>query len=195
MPPPRADDPIDRLGRGDVDAVAAMFAAYAPYLRAIVRCRMADRLRGQFDSADVVQSVWVQVLRQIGRPGWEVTDERQLRALLATIARRRLITRIRRTPDDGDPVGAVDELPAVGQARPSEVVQADDVWDKMLDLCPEDHHPVLAMRREGVPLAEIAARTGLHEGSVRRIIRRLASALALRSSPSTGGCDAAPGLR
>ncbi|HVK10252.1 MAG TPA: sigma factor, partial [Gemmataceae bacterium] len=148
MPPsPHADDAtlIDRVGRGDVDAVAAMFAAYAPYLRAIVRCRMADRLQSKFDSADVVQSVWVQVLRQIGRPGWQVTDERQLRALLATIARRRLITRIRRTSGDDEPVvEAVEELPQIGQARPSEVVQADDVWDKLLDLCPEDHHPVLA---------------------------------------------------
>jgi RNA polymerase sigma-70 factor (ECF subfamily) len=186
MPPsPHADDAtlIDRVGRGDVDAVAAMFAAYAPYLRAIVRCRMADRLQSKFDSADVVQSVWVQVLRQIGRPGWQIADERQLRALLATIARRRLITRIRRT-DDADPgPDEVDELPQVGQARPSEVVQADDVWDKLLDLCPADHHPVLALRREGVSLTEIAARTGLHEGSVRRIIRRLASALALQEEP------------
>jgi RNA polymerase sigma factor (sigma-70 family) len=182
---PHADDAtlIDRVGRGDVDAVAAMFAAYAPYLRAIVRCRMADRLQAKFDSADVVQSVWVQVLRQIGRPGWAVTDERQLRALLATIARRRLITRIRRT-DEGDPAAEeVEELPQIGQARPSEVVQADDVWDKLLDLCPSDHHPVLALRREGVSLTEIAARTGLHEGSVRRIIRRLASALALQEEP------------
>ena len=194
MPPPRADEPtlIDRVGRGDVDAVAAMFAAYAPYLRAVVRCRMADRLQAKFDSADVVQSVWVQVLRQIGRPGWEVTDERQLRALLATIARRRLVTRIRRTPDDdGDPA-PMDELPQVGQARPSEMVQADDVWDKMLDLCPEDHHPVLELRREGVPLAEIATRTGLHEGSVRRIIRRLASEMALREEPITEPASGAP---
>jgi RNA polymerase sigma factor (sigma-70 family) len=189
MPPPRDDTLVDRLGRGDVDAVAAMFDVYAPYLRAIVRCRMADRLQAKFDSADVVQSVWVQVLRQIGRPGWDVTDERQLRALLATIARRRLLTRIRRTPDDANPAGdspAVDDLPHVNQARPSEVVQADDVWDKLLDMCPADHHPVLELRRAGVSLTEIAARTGLHEGSVRRIIRRLASALALQEEPIAG---------
>jgi RNA polymerase sigma-70 factor (ECF subfamily) len=44
---------------------------------------------------------------------------------------------------------------------------------------------VLVLRREGLPLAEIAARTGLHEGSVRRILRRLARELALRAEPLT----------
>ena len=60
----------------------------------------------------------------------------------------------------------------------TEAAQANDLWDRMLDLLPPEHHPILALRREGVPLAEIAARTGLHEGSVRRILgalwRRLA---------------------
>ncbi|QJW98762.1 helix-turn-helix domain-containing protein [Frigoriglobus tundricola] len=32
---------------------------------------------------------------------------------------------------------------------------------------------MLRLRRDGLPLAEVAARTGLHEGSVRRVLRRL----------------------
>jgi RNA polymerase sigma-70 factor (ECF subfamily) len=44
----------------------------------------------------------------------------------------------------------------------------------MLALCPPAHHDVLRLRREGLRLEEIAARTGLHEGSVRRILRKLA---------------------
>ena len=52
----------------------------------------------------------------------------------------------------------------------------------MLDLCPPEHHEVLVLRREGLPLVEIAARTGLHEGSVRRILRRLARELTPTSS-------------
>ena len=54
----------------------------------------------------------------------------------------------------------------------------------MLRLTRPEHHPVLVLRREGWPLAEIAARTGLHEGSVRRILRRLARELALGGEPS-----------
>jgi RNA polymerase sigma-70 factor (ECF subfamily) len=63
------------------------------------------------------------------------------------------------------------------------VAQADDMWERMLEICPREHHPVLILKREGLPLTEIASRTGLHEGSVRRILRRLARELALRQVP------------
>ena len=182
-----ADALIDQLARGDMRAAGALFDAYAPYLRALVRRQLSDQLRAKFDSADVVQSVWVQVVRRLGRDGWSVDDEARLRALLATIARRRLLTRVRQLsagvaaekagPDEAEAV------PDDGRPRPSEEVQAQELWATMLELCPPEHHPVLILRREGLPLAEIAARTGLHEGSVRRILRRLARELALRAEP------------
>ena len=45
-------------------------------------------------------------------------------------------------------------------------------------LCPPAHHNLLELKRQGFPLAEIAARTGLHESSVRRILYDLARRLA-----------------
>src|SRR5436190_12981123 len=95
-----ADDLIDKLARGDMQAAGALFDAYAPYLRALVRRQVSDQLRAKFDSADVVQSVWVQVVRQLGRDGWSIEDEARLRGLLATIARRRLLTRVRKHAND-----------------------------------------------------------------------------------------------
>ena len=183
-----ADDLIDQLARGDVQAAGALFDAYAPYLRALVRRQLSDQLRAKFDSADVVQSVWVQVVRRLGRDGWSVEDEARLRALLATIARRRLLTRVRQlAPGAAAEKGTGQEAEAVPDEtrhdRPSEVAQAQELWGTMLDLCPPEHHPVLVLRREGLPLAEIAVRTGLHEGSVRRILRRLARELALKAEP------------
>lgn len=171
------DDLLERLARGEVGAAEELFTAYAPYLRAVVRRQMASRLRAKFDSADVVQSVWVQVVRQLRRDGWRVGTEAELRALLATIARRRLIGRVRKDgraadAETPDPV-AVATAPAHGEARPSQAAQAGDLWDKLLRLCPPEHHAVLRLRWDGLQLAEIAARTGLHEGSVRRILRNL----------------------
>jgi RNA polymerase sigma-70 factor (ECF subfamily) len=184
---PADDDLVDRLARGDADAVAALHAAYAPYLRAVVRRHLSDRLRTRLDSVDVVQSVWVQVLQQLGRDGWKPGTEPQLRALLATIARRRLANRARQnarglaaerpTPD------GLDAVPDVPRPRPSQVVQADELWDRVLAACPPEHREIVHLRRDGLTLDEIAARTGLHEGSVRRIIRRLCSDLALRDDP------------
>jgi RNA polymerase sigma-70 factor (ECF subfamily) len=185
LTPPRSDDLLSRVNAGDPAAAEALFRAYTPYLRAVVRRHLSDRVRAQFDSTDVVQSVWVQVVRRLGRDGWRVENEPQLRGLLATIARRRLVSRVRRSDDPAGPDGCAD-LPEPGQATPSETVQADDVWSKLLKLCPPDHHLVLRLRRQGLALQEIADRTGLHEGSVRRILRRLARDLARDGDPATG---------
>lgn len=190
-----ADALIERLARGDMQAAGALFDAYAPYLRALVRRQLSDQLRAKFDSDDVVQSVWVQVVRRLGRDGWSVEDEGRLRAMLATIARRRLLTRVRQlSPSAAAETAAADAVPDDSRhPRPSEVVQAAELWNTMLDLCPAEHHPVLILRREGLPLTEIAARTGLHEGSVRRILRRLARDLALRAEPlAPAEADAEP---
>ena len=181
------DDLLEQLGRGEVEALAELFAAYGPYLRAIVRRELSDRLRAKFDSVDVVQSVWVQLIQLLGRDGWRVTDQNHLRALLVMIARRRLISRTRRDGRGAGIAGTEDEdFAAVSDTRhdpPDEAAEATDLWAKMLRLTPPEHHPILVLKREGVPLGEIADRTGLHEGSVRRILRRLSRELALREEP------------
>lgn len=184
------DDLLEQLGRGEVAALGELFDAYAPYLRAVVRAQLSGRLQSKFDSLDVVQSVWVQVANQLRRAAWRVNDADHLRALLVTIARRRLATRARRCarrPEDTLPTG--DEWTAVADARadaPHAAASAADLWERMLAALPPEHRPILRLRREGLPLAEIAARTGLHEGSVRRILRRLARELALATDGAEG---------
>jgi RNA polymerase sigma-70 factor (ECF subfamily) len=177
---------LEQIGRGEAEALGELFTTYAPYLRAVVRGRLSADLRSKFDSVDVVQSVWVQVLDRLRADGWRVNDEDHLRALLVTIARRRLASRARRCTLAAEADFPADCWPAVPDARhgtPSETVRADDLWARMLALVPAEHHPVLQLRRDGLPLAEIADRTGMHEGSVRRILRRLARELALREQP------------
>jgi RNA polymerase sigma-70 factor (ECF subfamily) len=169
-----------RLGRGDVTAAGQLYTAYAAYVRAVVRRRFAPHLRTKFDSADVAQSVWAQVVRRVGA-GWKVNTEPELRALLAVIARRRLATRARAQPRPAARAGdsVLMAVPARNQASPSQVAHATDLWDRMLRLCAPEHRDILRLRREGLGLDEIAARTGLHEGSVRRVLRRLVRDLAV----------------
>lgn len=189
MTPNAGDELLDQLGRGEVAAVGELFAVYESYLRAVVRSRLSDRLRAEFDSVDVVQSVWVQVLRRLGRDGWQVNDANHLRALLTTIARRRLVSRARKcspaTDVERPDPEEWDAVPDDRNDSPGEVAQASDLWARILELVPPNHHPILLLRREGLPLAEIAARTGLHEGSVRRILRKLSRELALLEKPLT----------
>src|SRR5206468_13571 len=65
------------------------------------------------------------------------------------------------------------------QPSPSEVAQAGELWARMLSLCPPAHLDVLKLRSEGVAVSEIAARSGLHEGSVHRILHKLACRVAV----------------
>jgi RNA polymerase sigma-70 factor (ECF subfamily) len=186
---------LGRLGRGETAAAEELYAAYAAYIRTVVRRQLSARLRAQFDSADVVQSVWVQIIRGIASTGWRVESESQLRALLGVVARRRLFTRARVPAATAGTVLTGDELdafPARGQPRASEVARADELWHRLLALCPPEHRDVLHLRREGVALAEIAEQTGLHEGSVRRILRRLSRELALRTGPPPSESGTAP---
>jgi RNA polymerase sigma factor (sigma-70 family) len=180
---------LNRLREGNDDAVEQLVEEYEPYLRQVVRHGLPDRLRAKFDSADVVQSVWVQVLPGLRQGAWSVTDRACLRALLATIVRRRLVSRYRRhraalEKEDA----AVPDLAALPQSRvpqPSAAARADELWERMLAACPAEHHALLRLRRQGLTLHEIADRLGIHEGSIRRILRRLARDLAIHQEPLT----------
>jgi len=187
-----ANEPLDELLRllteGDDAAAERVFLAYEPYLRKVVRRQLPRQLRAKLDSIDVVQSVWVHLLPGFREASWRFASPEQLLAFLVTVTRNRLTDRVRhfhRAIERERPLKGADAdgLAMTGQPRPSEVAQANDLWDRMLALCPPEHHELLRLRRQGLQLAEIAARTGLHEGSVRRILRKLARQLAFDAPP------------
>jgi RNA polymerase sigma-70 factor (ECF subfamily) len=183
--PTAGTEPLDRLleplNRGDMAAAEQVFREYEPYLRMLVRRPLRPAHRAKFDSMDIVQSVWADVvegLRDAGA-GWHFSDRVHLQAFLARLARHRFLDRCRKHRKalaleepltDASPAGAI----AAHEPRPSEVARHNEVWDRMLALCPPAHHDLLRWKRQGLGLAEIAARTGLHESSVRRILYELA---------------------
>jgi RNA polymerase sigma factor (sigma-70 family) len=188
------DDPLDalleKLSGGDAEAVEQVFRAYEPYLRKVVRRQLPSHLQAKFDSLDVVQSAWADVLEGFRRAGWRFADKEHLRAFLVRVTRNRFIDRYRQHHNAASreqPLATgvqEDTLPPSAEPRPSEVVQADDLWRQILARCPPEHHELLRLKRQGLSLAEIVARTGLHEGSVRRILRNLARQLAFQRQPT-----------
>ncbi len=178
---------LGRLRRGDADAAEELVAAYEPLLRGVVRGNLPADLRAKLDSTDVVQSVWARALPALRDGDWDIPSRGQLRALLLTVARRRLVSHFRHhrlaleRAEAGNP--DVDSVPESGRPQPSEVAQADELWEQMLSLCSPGHHRLLELRRQGFTLHEIAARTGMHEGSIRRVFRRLAHQVALLREP------------
>jgi RNA polymerase sigma-70 factor (ECF subfamily) len=185
------DEPLDhllaQLCSGDMAAAGQVFLAFEPYLRKAVRRQLPAPLRAKFDSADILQSVWADVLRGFREAGYRFLDVDHLRGFLFVATRNRLIDRIRQQQKAVDrevPLGDGDQthvLPSP-QPRPSEVAQAGDLWKRMLAQCPAEHRPILELKRQGYSLAEIAQRTGLHPDSVRRILRTLARQLAFANT-------------
>jgi len=183
---------LDRLSAGDAQAAEEVFTAYEPYLRTIVRRQLPDRLRAKFDSVDVVQSVWVHVLCGLRKATWQFADRARLQGLLVRVTRRRLLSRFRQLRpalERQQTEPRAEDLPARRQPRPSEIAQAEELWQKMLALCSPAHHELLRLKRQGLRLREIAAQTGMHEGSVRRVLRRLARQMALQQEPLVSACE------
>src|SRR5205814_1917074 len=89
------DDLVAKLSSGDMAAAEQVFLAFEPYLRKAVRRQLSPAVRSKFDSTDILQSVWVDVLRRFREAGWRFTDADHLRGFLFVATRNRLIDRIR----------------------------------------------------------------------------------------------------
>jgi RNA polymerase sigma-70 factor (ECF subfamily) len=184
------DDLLEKLCCGDAAAAQEVFVTFETYLRRVVRRHLPDQLRGKLDSVDVVQSIWADLVHGFREDGWRFADANHLRNFLIKVTRHRLIDRYRKlhhsaekerplSPESGG------EPFAARQPSASQVVEADELWEQMLAISPPAHHELLHLKRQGIPVTEIASRTGLHEDSIRRILRNLARQLAInRHAPS-----------
>ena len=114
---------------------------------------------------------------------WTFENLAQFRALLLKLTRNRLIDRWRKyrpslQHEVALPAAHSDALPADRCPRVSENFYADELWQQMIEVCPAAHYELLALKRQGASIAEIAKRTKLHEGSVRRILYDVARRVA-----------------
>ena len=169
---------LEKLNEGDAAAAGEMFQTFEPYLRMVIRRQISAKLRPKFDSTDIVQSVWADVVEGLRQSRWTFENMNQLRAFLVKMTRNRFVDRLRQhrralehewamAPND------VAMLAATGSPRVSENFYADELWHQMLDVCPPAHYQVLYLKRQGASLDEIASQTGLHKGSVRRILYQI----------------------
>jgi RNA polymerase sigma factor (sigma-70 family) len=189
------DAVLEKLCAGDAAAAEQVFRTYEPVLRLVVSRSLSPGLRAKFDSLDIVQSVWADVVTGFREAGWRFADAAQLRAFLIRLTRHRFIDRLRqhgraveRERSLAD--GAWDDQLRAADPPPDDVAQAEDLWHEMLALCPPEHREVLRLKRDGALSPAIAAQTGLHEGSVRRILCGLSRRLARRRA----GTDPTEGM-
>jgi RNA polymerase sigma-70 factor (ECF subfamily) len=178
---------IERLNSGDAEAIQQALVAHAGILRMMVRRQLPRWLRPRFDSMDIVQSVWAHLLPGLQAGRWHFASPAELRAFLVKVTRNRLTNRIHHAAHEFDHARTRANVPAGTPAHvapPDEAVSAKEDWQQLLSLCPPAHRELLRLKRDGVPLAQIATRTGLHPSSVRRILYDLLHRFMARRQPN-----------
>src|SRR5687767_14015862 len=159
------DSLLEKLNGGQSDAAEQAFLAYEPYLRKVVRRLLPAELRAKFDSIDVVQSIYCDVFAAFREGGMRFATVGQLRAFLVKATRNRFIDRLRQYRTAArveQPM--IDQrsrtISSVREPRPSESAAARELWDRLLELCPSEHHQLLWLRRRGASASEIARQVG-----------------------------------
>jgi RNA polymerase sigma-70 factor (ECF subfamily) len=94
VPDESFSDLVRRVRTGDQDAAAELVPRYEPAIRRAVRVRLVDdRLRHQFDSMDVCQSVLASFFVRAALGQFESEMSEQLLELLATMVRNKVANR------------------------------------------------------------------------------------------------------
>jgi RNA polymerase sigma-70 factor (ECF subfamily) len=174
---------MSRARDGDEAAFATLLAAFEADVRMMVRVRLPQSLRGQFDSMDFVQAVWQSVLADRQTLGSGFSSAGHFRGYLAGVARNKVWEEYRkRTQTRKYDLGREEPLYVRrgGRERPREVAshdptpsqeaQAGDRLNQLISGRSAREAEVVELRRQGLTFAEVAERTGLHERAVRRII-------------------------
>ncbi len=185
------DHLIARMCAGDAEALEQVFLMLEPELHRVVRRYLTAPLRPKLDPSDIVLTTWADILRKSRRAGWSFTDAGHFRRFLFTVARNRLLDFLRLHRKEIEREEPLDEaqrehlLPS-REPVPDEIAQAGELWERIVGLCPPEHVPIVELRREGYTPSEIAALTGLHTDSIRRILRTLARRLNSKRSSAQG---------
>ena len=174
---------LTRVNEGSQEAAWQLIERYGSHIRAVVRRRMHPSLRTFLDSEDFVQSVWGSLVR-IGPRLTDIDHPEQLVALMAKIARNKVIDEVRRRtktekhrvthqmpPEDF----AKSKIVTIQyeQPTPSQFAVARERWEFILKGETETAKRVVELRLGGRTYVEIASELGINERTVRRTIDRL----------------------
>jgi RNA polymerase sigma factor (sigma-70 family) len=172
---------LARIHDGDEDAARELLRRYEAKVRLVVRRQLPRLLRSRFDSQDFVQSIWGSFFRRIKASPTELAGTENLIGFLARAARNKVIDEYRRASSRKqdmrreESIWAGNELRelADGSDTPVEVAEASEAFDRLRELVPESRRTVLNLKAEGLTTVEIAARLGLGERTVRRVLEDL----------------------
>jgi RNA polymerase sigma-70 factor (ECF subfamily) len=173
---------LARIQAGDEQAARELLTRYEAEVRLVVRRQLPRLLRSRFDSVDFLQSVWGDFFQKVRGGSTEFEDSRHLVAFLARAAKNKVIDEYRRAGSQKhdmhreEPIwndaGKPRELAAVDDTA-SQLAQARETYDRLLDLLPEERRQLLSLKAEGLSSREIGERLGISERTVQRAVEEL----------------------
>jgi RNA polymerase sigma-70 factor (ECF subfamily) len=186
---------IARAKAGDEEAVRGL-KQFEEDIRTMVRIRLPRPLRTQFDSMDFVQAVWQSFFRICKDDPERFEQVHDLRSFLVGVVRHKVFEEHRRrSMTQKYDIGREEplyirrgnrEVPrdvVATDPTPSQDAQARERLDQIHEGLTPREIEVVDLRRLGLTFEEIAARTGLHERTVRRVIEAIRRRIDLRTDP------------
>jgi RNA polymerase sigma factor (sigma-70 family) len=168
-----------RVRKGDAAAAEELVQRYEPALRRMVHVRLVgERLRRQFDSEDICQSVLASFFVRAALGQYEFDGPDDLLKLLAIMARNKVVNKARRKEHEG-PWGeriSLADVPnsALGgdSAGPSRQAVLNDLLCEVRRRLPPDENRLLELRQQGVAWEEISRQVGDNPEALRKRLKR-----------------------
>jgi RNA polymerase sigma-70 factor (ECF subfamily) len=178
-------DVMARLRAGDEAAARLVFERFVHQLIRLARGQFDAVLRRKVDAEDVVQSAYKSFFLRYGEGKLEVPDWSKLWGLLTLITLRKCCDRVayhraecrdvqREAAAHPGASGTEPWWEAVArEPTPEEATVLAETVELLLRSLEEGERPVLELSLQGYTSAEISARLGLAERSVRRLRERI----------------------
>jgi RNA polymerase sigma-70 factor (ECF subfamily) len=194
---------VRRVLAGDTAAGAALFDRHLPALRARVRRRLPESLRGKVGESDVIQEAWIAAYARLA--DFEDRGDGSFAKWLRGIVAHKLAYETRRHAGTAKrdarrearlPTDAGGAIPAMSQTSVSQGAIRDEQSANLRrvigSLRPEHAETLRLVHLEGLTLAEAGKRMGRSAEAVRKIYGRALARLAerLRGAEAQEGADA-----
>jgi len=173
---------------GSREGSARFLERFGPDLLHAVRRRLPRRLRTQFDSLDFVQDVWASFF--VADKKHDFAEPEDVVALLTRIAQHKVVDVIRERmaqkrninreqplPEGSTAAAAIPQL--IDRHTPSMAAMDQETWQTLLRSQPPVYRRVLLLLREGNSITEVGEQMDISEKTVRRIVDRVSTRLAL----------------
>jgi RNA polymerase sigma-70 factor (ECF subfamily) len=184
MPDPsESRELVARWRDGDQGAAKELFDRYADRLMALARRRIGARLASRVDPEDVVQSVFRTVFGRLKQGQFRIEDQDDLCKLLVRVTVHKTLRQVefhtaaKRNPKLEEPQGELSQERVMelldSDPSPDHVVAFVDQLEHFLNQLSPQERQVVELRLQGHSNEEVAAKLGVIDRRVRRIVERV----------------------